>query len=67
MPDTASKLTLDESTTFTSANGWHIITTLKLKEGDTSIAKSIDFTNLNDLPDNVRQAIIDGKLTIKVQ
>ena len=48
MANTTASVTLDESSSFT----------------DTQIKKSIDFTNLNDLPDNVRQAVIDGTLSI---
>tara|TARA_R110002074_G_C12054666_1_gene620196 strand:+ start:235 stop:435 length:201 start_codon:yes stop_codon:yes gene_type:complete len=66
MPE-ATKLTLDKASSYTSANGWHIITTLSLKAGDTQIKKSIDFTNLNDLPDDVRKAILDGTLSIVKQ
>ena len=64
MAQPTNSVSLDKTTSFTSPTGWHIITSLKLKEGDDTIRKSIDFTNLNELPDDVRQLIIDGKLTI---
>tara|TARA_R100000655_G_scaffold104028_2_gene150857 strand:- start:1824 stop:2027 length:204 start_codon:yes stop_codon:yes gene_type:complete len=66
MAQPTNSVSLDKTTTFTSPNGWYIVTSLKLKEGDTKIKKSTDFTNLNELPDDIRQLITDGKLTIEV-
>ena len=64
MATQANTHSLDKTSSFTSPTGWHIITSLKLKEGDDTIRKSVDFTNLNELPDDIRQAIVDGKLSI---
>lgn len=51
--------------TFVSPTGWFITTSLSLRKGEKVIKKSVDFTNLNDLPADIKKGIESGELTIQ--
>ena len=53
--------------TFLSPTGWFIETKLSLKTGESVVSKTLEFTNLNDLPQDVQDGLKSGELTIKRQ
>ena len=56
-----------KSTTFTTPTGWHITTKLSHTKGETVVAKSQDFTKLDELPEEIQQGIMDGTLSIELK
>jgi len=55
-----------KTTTFTTPTGWFITTNFSLKEGEKTVTKKVDFTELNELPDEIQEGIKSGELTIKL-